>query len=115
MGMTEKGHGQDDAESSARKLNAGLLALLILVLNTAGVFWAVWAAGDGVDSGIGLVYFLLTVTFPAALATIALTGRTLVSQWFVRRRGRVPGTIALSITSGVLIWFVYGFLESQVF
>jgi hypothetical protein len=110
MGMTEKGHGQDDAESSARKLNAGLLALLILVLNTAGVFWAVWAAGDGVDSGIGLVYFLLTVTFPAALATIALGVVSLV-----RRRGRVPGTIALSITSGVLIWFVYGFLESQVF
>jgi len=108
--MTEKGHGQDDAESSARKLNAGLLALLILVLNTAGVFWAVWAAGDGVDSGIGLVYFLLTVTFPAALATIALGVVSLV-----RRRGRVPGTIALSITSGVLIWFVYGFLESQVF
>ena len=91
-------------------LNAGLLALLILVLNTAGVFWAVWAAGDGVDSGIGLVYFLLTVTFPAALATIALGVVSLV-----RRRGRVPGTIALSITSGVLIWFVYGFLESQVF
>ena len=110
MGMTEKGHGQDDAESSARKLNAGLLALLILVLNTAGVFWAVWAAGDGVDSGIGLVYFLLTVTFPAALATIALGVVSLV-----RRRGRVPGTIALSISSGVLIWFVYGFLESQVF
>ena len=108
--MTEKGHGQDDAESSARKLNAGLLALLILVLNTAGVFWAVWAAGDGVDSGIGLVYFLLTVTFPAALATIALGVVSLV-----RRRGRVPGTIALSITSGVLIWFVYGLLESQVF
>ncbi|MCD5341203.1 hypothetical protein LR392_03045 [Arthrobacter sp. AK04] len=108
--MTEKGHGQDDAESSARKLNAGLLALLILVLNTAGVFWAVWAAGDGVDSGIGLVYFLLTVTFPAALATIALGVVSLV-----RRRGRVPGTIALSISSGVLIWFVYGFLESQVF
>ncbi|WP_406638134.1 hypothetical protein [Pseudarthrobacter quantipunctorum] len=108
--MTEKGHGQDDAESSARKLNAGLLALLILVLNTAGVFWAVWAAGDGVDSGIGLVHFLLTVTFPAALATIALGVVSLV-----RRRGRVPGTIALSISSGVLIWFVYGFLESQVF
>ena len=108
--MTEKGHGQDDAESSARKLNAGLLALLILVLNTAGVFWAVWAAGDGVDSGIGLVYFLLTVTFPAALATIALGVVSLV-----RRRGRVPGTIALTITSSVLIWFVYGFLESQVF
>ena len=108
--MTEKGHGQDDAESSGRKLNAGLLALLILVLNTAGVFWAVWAAGDGVDSGIGLFYYLFSVTFPAALATIALGVVSLV-----RRRGRVPGTIALTITSGVLIWFVYGFLESQVF
>ena len=110
MGMTEKGHGQDDAESSGRKLNAGLLALLILVLNTAGVFWAVWAVGGGVDSGIGLFYYLFSVTFPAALATIALGVVSLV-----RRLGRVPGTIALTITSSVLIWFVYGFLESQVF
>ncbi|MEV7132102.1 hypothetical protein AB0N24_04355 [Arthrobacter sp. NPDC093128] len=110
MGTTETGHDQRDAESSGRKLNAGLLSLLILVLNTTGVFWAVWAVGDGVDSGIGLFYFLFSVTFPATLATIALG---VVSV--VRRRGRVPGTIALTITAGVLIWFVYGFLESQVF
>ena len=110
MGTTETGHDQRHAESSGRKLNAGLLALLILVLNTAGVFWAVWAVGGGVDSGIGLFYYLFSVTFPAALATIALGVVSLV-----RRRGRVPGTIALTITSGVLIWFVYGFLESQVF
>jgi len=67
MGTTETGHDQRHAESSGRKLNAGLLALLILVLNTAGVFWAVWAVGDGVDSGIGLFYYLFSVTFPQPL------------------------------------------------
>lgn len=79
-----------------------------------GVFWALWAVGDGADSGIGLLYFLFTVTFPAALATIALGVVSLVRRRRRRRRRRrVPGAIAL--TSGVLIWFLYGFLESQVF
>lgn len=88
----------------------GAISLVLLALNTAGVFWAVWVVGTGVDSGIPLFYFLMSVTFPLFIFTTVLAVIAVV-----KRKGRAPGAITAVISMGVFAWLVYSFLESQVF
>jgi hypothetical protein len=92
------------------RLTLGMISLVLLAVNTAGVFWAVWMVGDGVDSGIGLFYYLAGITFPLFLVSLACS---LVAV--IRKKGRVPGAVTSVISVGVLAWAVYSFLESQVF
>lgn len=108
--MTSGTSGTSRPAARRRWVSIGAISLMLLALNTAGVFWAVWVVGGGVDSGIPLFYFLAGVTFPffiftAVLAVIAV----------VKRKGRVPGAITAVISVGVFTWMVYSFLESQVF
>lgn len=96
--------------NAARRLSLGMLSLLLLAVNTAGVFWAVWIVGGGVDSGIPFFYYLACVTFPLFLLTLACSMTSMI-----RRRGFIPGTVTTVICLAVLAWAVYSFLESQVF
>lgn len=93
-----------------RWLSKGAISLMLLVVNTATVFWAAWAVGDGVDSGIGFFYFLSAVTFPLFIVTLVLAVMSVI-----RKKGYIPGAITAVISLGVLAWAVYSFLESQVF
>jgi hypothetical protein len=93
-----------------RGLSLGMISFLLLVVNTAGVFWAQWVVGGGVDSGIPFLAFLGGVTLPLFFVTLALSVTSIV-----RRRGYIPGAVTTVISLGVLIWAIYGFLESQVF
>lgn len=93
-----------------RWLSLGMISFLLLVVNTAGVFWALWVVDDGVDSGIPFFYYLFSVTFPLFLATLACSVTAVI-----RKRGFIPGAVTTIISLGVLAWAVYGFLESQVF
>lgn len=93
-----------------RGLSLGMISFLLLVVNTAGVFWALWVVGDGVDSGIPFVAFLGCVTLPLFFVTLAVSVTSIV-----RKRGYIPGAVTTMISLGVLVWAVYGFLESQVF
>jgi hypothetical protein len=93
-----------------RGLSLGMISFLLLRVNTAGVFWALWVVGDGVDSGIPFVAFLGGVTLPIFLVTLAISVASIV-----RRKGYVPGLVTTVISAGVLIWAIFGFLESQVF
>lgn len=83
----------------------GAISLMLLALNTAGVFWAAWVVGGGVDSGIPLFYFLASVTFPLFLFTAVLAVIAVV-----KRKGRVPGAITAVISGGVFAWLAYSFL-----
>lgn len=87
-----------------------MISLVMLALNTAGVFWAAWVVGDGVDSGIGFFYYLMGVTFPLFIATLACS---VIAA--IRNKGRIPGAVTSVISIGVFAWLVYSFLESQVF
>ena len=108
--MTSEASRTGRARAPRRWLSMGAISLMLLALNTAGVFWAAWIIGGGVDSGIPFFYFLSGVTFPLFITTLVLAVIAVV-----RRRGRIPGAITSVISVGVLAWAVYSFLESQVF
>ncbi|WP_142036655.1 hypothetical protein [Arthrobacter sp. SLBN-100] len=93
-----------------RWLSLGMISFLLLAVNTAGVFWALWMVGGGVDSGIGFFYYLSGVTFPLFLVTLTCSVTSVI-----RKKGRIPGTVTTVISLGVLAWAVYSFLDSQVF
>lgn len=95
---------------SRRWLSMGTISLMLLALNTAGVFWAAWVVGGGVDSGIPFFYYLSGVTFPLFITTLVLAVIAVA-----KRRGRIPGATTAVISVGVFVWAVYSFLESQVF
>jgi hypothetical protein len=92
------------------QFTVGLLALMLLILNTAIFTFSYFAVGNGVDAGIGLGSLAIFFTLPLALYTIFLGILSLTGK-----QGRIPGTIALSITSAVLLFAIYEFLETQVF
>ncbi|PNI08358.1 hypothetical protein CXX84_10510 [Arthrobacter sp. AFG7.2] len=71
----------------------GATSLMLLVVNTATVFWAAWAVGDGVDSGIGFFYFLSAVSFPLFIVTMVLAVISVV-----RKKGYVLGAMTAVIS-----------------
>lgn len=91
-----------------------MLDLILVIINTAvvaGLFWIGYAQQrDRADSGIGPVLVLITFCVPLALITVVI-GLAAVIQ----NEGRLPGSIALAVSSAALLFLVIGFLNSQVF
>lgn len=108
--MTSEASGTARPRAPRRWLSMGAISLMLLALNTAGVFWAAWVVGGGVDSGIPFFYYLSGVTFPLFITTLVLSVIAVA-----KRRGRIPGAVTAVIWVGVFAWALYSFLESQVF
>jgi hypothetical protein len=105
-------HGEDHgpgANAERRAVSAGLLALIILIVDASVLLWAIWAAGGGVDSGLLWVGIFLAFNLPATCLVVILGVASLV-----KKSGRMPGAIALVISGGALIVAVYGFVTTQI-
>jgi len=102
--------GNDQTSRSGNQ--PGLLALLLLILNVLVLALAYAAIPDksGVDSGLGFGFLIIFFSFPLALFAIFLGILSLI--W---KQGRIPGTIALVVAGGAVLFIVYGFFETQVF
>jgi len=88
---------------------AGLLALILLILNAAIFLWMLVSAGHGVDAGIGIGGIFALINLPLlVVSTIAgIVG-------VVKRRGRLPGVVALVICGGLILTIVWGFVSTQI-
>lgn len=85
--MTPEASGTPRLTARRRRLSTGAISLMLLALNTAGVFWAVWVVGSAVDSGIPLFYFLASVTFPLFIFTTVPRGDCRDHKEGARSRG----------------------------
>ncbi|WP_240690214.1 hypothetical protein [Arthrobacter sp. PAMC25564] len=82
---------------------------MLLILHTAVFTFSYFAAGAGVDAGIGVGLLVVFFTLPLALYEIFLGVLSLAGE-----QGRIPGSIALKITSTVLLFAIYKSVEPQV-
>jgi hypothetical protein len=95
--------------SQKKPLATGLSALVLLAVNAAVFVGSYLASGIGVDSGIGLAHVFIFFTFPALLFTIVLGVLAII-----RKKGRLPGAIALTVAGGAVLLSVYGFVSTQI-
>lgn len=89
--------------------SAGMVALSLMILNVAAFFWAQWMVGGGVDSGIGLVVFMMYFNVPVLIVTI-ITAVVAVTK----KKGTIPGAIALAASTGIVLLGVWGFVSTQM-
>ena len=89
--------------------SVGMVALVLMILNVAAFFWARWMVGGGVDSGIGLVVFMMYFNVPVLIVTI-VTAIVAVRK----KKGTLPGAIALAAGTGIVLLGVWGFVSTQM-
>ena len=88
----------------------GRLAFVILALNTLATVAVFFLVDDGVDSGLGVAFFILYITLPLAAVSLILG---LVGIF--RQSGMVPAAITVGLIAAGLAFGVYGFVSTQIF
>jgi glucan phosphoethanolaminetransferase (alkaline phosphatase superfamily) len=105
------GTGQEDryriqpAPRRKKKFTVGMLALILLIVNATVTTFGSLAVGSG-PQGLALgalyVFFTIPLTLYAAfLGILSLTGK----------QGRIPGAIALIVTSAAFLYAIYSMVQ----
>ena len=117
MGMGYRhpmGTGQEDshrirpAPRRKRTFTVGLLALILVIVNTAVTTLASIAVGTGPQglalAGLFAFFTIPLILYAAFLGVLSITGK----------QGRTPGTIALVVISAAFLYAIYSMaLEGQ--
>ncbi len=88
----------------------GRMALILLVINALATSAVFFLVEDGVDTGFGVLFFVLYVTLPLAAVSLILS----VLGVF-RQSGLVPSVITMGLIAAGLAFGVYGFVGTQLF
>lgn len=84
-------------------MTTGLLALILMIFNTAVVAWMIWAFRDP-TSGYGAGYVGIFVAVLTVLSAI------LGVSSLVNKSGRLPGAVALAICGAGLLLAFYSMI-----
>ena len=89
--------------------SVGAVALVLLTIDVGVFFWARWSVGDGVDSGLGLAALVFMFNIPLLLVTIVVA---IVAV--IRRNGTISGGVALTLSSAIVLYGIWGFVTTQI-
>jgi hypothetical protein len=108
MGIGPEDHYRSQPPPRNRKMTVGMLALILVIVNPVVTTFGSLAVGSGRQGlTLGSLYQFLTVPltlYAAFLGILSITGQ----------QGRIPGTVALVITSAAFLYAIYSMAQEGV-